>query len=154
MCSKNKGATVVPKPDAKSNAKRDPKKATKATPKTVQFSYEKWNCVACTYLNQSYVGACVMCNGVKRVPATKHVRLRSNKEKSSKMHKTVPVKRKANSVKQQQTDEHRCVVCTYQEATIVFLPCRHQHVCMTCSEKLSTCPVCRVVISDKFEPFR
>jgi baculoviral IAP repeat-containing protein 7/8 len=52
------------------------------------------------------------------------------------------------------TTEHRaiqCSVCLNYEKEIVFLPCRHCCVCISCSEPLDNCVVCREPISAKME---
>lgn len=43
-----------------------------------------------------------------------------------------------------------CVVCLEKESQAVFLPCGHVCCCWSCGESLSTCPMCRAEISNKF----
>ncbi|XP_044309030.1 E3 ubiquitin-protein ligase LRSAM1 isoform X2 [Varanus komodoensis] len=52
-------------------------------------------------------------------------------------------------------EEHRCecVVCMEQEAQVVFLNCGHVCCCQTCSEALSTCPLCRKDIVQRIRLF-
>nr|XP_034968563.1 E3 ubiquitin-protein ligase LRSAM1 isoform X2 [Zootoca vivipara] len=52
-------------------------------------------------------------------------------------------------------EEHRCecVVCMEREAQVVFLTCGHVCCCQTCSEALSTCPLCRKDIVQRIRLF-
>lgn len=47
-----------------------------------------------------------------------------------------------------------CKVCLVNQATVVFLPCRHNCMCLACSDKYAhedhpNCPVCRTPWTDK-----
>ncbi|GMI48634.1 hypothetical protein TrCOL_g3955 [Triparma columacea] len=44
---------------------------------------------------------------------------------------------------------NECVVCMSRRANIVFFPCKHMKVCAGCSERVKTCPICRVKVEDK-----
>ncbi|XP_032993466.1 E3 ubiquitin-protein ligase LRSAM1 isoform X1 [Lacerta agilis] len=52
-------------------------------------------------------------------------------------------------------EEHHCecVVCMEREAQVVFLTCGHVCCCQTCSEALSTCPLCRKDIVQRIRLF-
>ncbi|PWA76775.1 zinc finger, RING/FYVE/PHD-type [Artemisia annua] len=43
-----------------------------------------------------------------------------------------------------------CRVCKSQRANIVWTPCRHLSVCMSCDSHVSRCPICNVKRSDSF----
>lgn len=48
-----------------------------------------------------------------------------------------------------------CSICWEAEKTIVLLPCRHFCLCQGCSstDKLTSCPICRQTIREKFAIF-
>ncbi|CAI5799408.1 E3 ubiquitin-protein ligase LRSAM1 isoform X2 [Podarcis lilfordi] len=51
-------------------------------------------------------------------------------------------------------DHHcECVICKEREAQVVFLTCGHACCCQTCSEALSTCPLCRKDIVQRIHLF-
>lgn len=41
------------------------------------------------------------------------------------------------------SDDHTCVVCYEWPCEITLLYCGHQCVCITCYQRLETCPLCR-----------
>jgi len=41
-----------------------------------------------------------------------------------------------------------CAVCLSDVKSIVFIPCGHFYTCKSCSERLKTCPICRVNINE------
>lgn len=41
-----------------------------------------------------------------------------------------------------------CVVCYESERDALYMPCRHNLVCLRCSKQLKECPMCRVRIDD------
>ncbi|MCE2054990.1 hypothetical protein HAX54_041755 [Datura stramonium] len=50
--------------------------------------------------------------------------------------------------------EHECVMCLSEERSVVFLPCAHQVVCMTCNQLhqkqgMKDCPSCRSPIQQR-----
>lgn len=50
--------------------------------------------------------------------------------------------------------ERECVMCLSEEMSVVFLPCAHQVVCMTCNELhekqgMKDCPSCRSTIQER-----
>lgn len=50
--------------------------------------------------------------------------------------------------------ERECVMCLSEEMSVVFLPCAHQVVCMTCNELhekqgMKDCPSCRSTIRER-----
>lgn len=47
----------------------------------------------------------------------------------------------------------QCNVCWCNEKEVVFLPCRHCCVCVSCSESLSKCVVCRESVMTKLEVY-
>lgn len=58
------------------------------------------------------------------------------------------------------SDDDVCCVCIENKASVVFMPCKHQCVCIRCSDKLprdpqgkQKCPKCRAAIEDKIIPF-
>ncbi|UJR08339.1 hypothetical protein I4U23_012610 [Adineta vaga] len=50
-------------------------------------------------------------------------------------------------------DSCLCIICLNERKTVVLLPCRHLCVCVCCSKKLSTCPICRNEIENLLEVF-
>uniref|UniRef100_A0A183C4J5 RING-type domain-containing protein n=1 Tax=Globodera pallida TaxID=36090 RepID=A0A183C4J5_GLOPA len=42
-----------------------------------------------------------------------------------------------------------CVVCCDKKIQTAFFPCRHACACKECADKISKCPICRQIISDK-----
>lgn len=56
---------------------------------------------------------------------------------------------------QEKVDEKgKCVICFVVDASTLLLPCKHQVMCTGCAAKVSECPVCRVKIQDRVEPYR
>jgi hypothetical protein len=47
---------------------------------------------------------------------------------------------------------NECVVCMNQARVIVFFPCKHRMTCVSCSERLELCPLCRAPILDRINP--
>ena len=45
-------------------------------------------------------------------------------------------------------DSSECVVCMCGPKTTVFVPCGHFYTCHDCSRQLTTCPICRAVITN------
>ena len=48
-------------------------------------------------------------------------------------------------------DEIACVACKENKIKIVFLPCKHSCCCISCSNKLISCPMCRRDINNRVE---
>ena len=46
-------------------------------------------------------------------------------------------------------DHDNCVICMEVKKDIVFIPCGHFYTCNGCSLKITKCPICRTVISDR-----
>ncbi|EFA75289.1 RING Zn finger-containing protein [Heterostelium album PN500] len=44
-----------------------------------------------------------------------------------------------------------CLVCADRSINTILLPCKHRCLCDQCSNNLSSCPLCRSVISDKIK---
>lgn len=42
-----------------------------------------------------------------------------------------------------------CSVCLCSEKDTVFIPCGHFHTCSECSKMVSTCPICRISITNR-----
>jgi hypothetical protein len=47
-----------------------------------------------------------------------------------------------------------CKVCMTSEINCLLLPCAHMALCMECGNKLTSCPLCRQVISARIRPIR
>ncbi|KMZ63200.1 E3 ubiquitin ligase-like protein [Zostera marina] len=47
-----------------------------------------------------------------------------------------------------------CVICLEQEYNAVFVPCGHMCCCMSCSSRLSLCPICRGRLKQIVRTFR
>lgn len=45
-----------------------------------------------------------------------------------------------------------CVVCRDQIPTVIIMPCRHRVLCRWCTLKIETCPMCRGIATELFEP--
>lgn len=41
-----------------------------------------------------------------------------------------------------------CAVCYENDRDVVFIPCKHNVVCIKCSKNIKQCPVCRIKIND------
>lgn len=48
-------------------------------------------------------------------------------------------------------DADLCIVCVASQRCAIFVPCGHLVVCWRCCCSVSTCPVCRAVIDDRFQ---
>ena len=46
-----------------------------------------------------------------------------------------------------------CIICFDNQIQVVFLPCGHQLACLTCSQKMQTCPICRKEIESKLRTY-
>mmetsp|Transcript_19780 Transcript_19780/g.42790 ORF Transcript_19780/g.42790 Transcript_19780/m.42790 type:complete len:133 (-) Transcript_19780:24-422(-) len=46
-----------------------------------------------------------------------------------------------------------CVVCMERKRQVVFAPCGHLVVCLSCGQGLHACPICRQVMSDRIQVF-
>ena len=46
--------------------------------------------------------------------------------------------------------ESECVVCSEEESTIIFNPCKHICCCITCALRVLKCPMCRAVVITRF----
>jgi len=49
----------------------------------------------------------------------------------------------------EERNDFSCVICLEMDRNILFLPCQHLCVCSECSTKLTKCPRCENVISEK-----
>lgn len=54
--------------------------------------------------------------------------------------------------------DRECVMCMYEEVSVVFLPCAHQVVCAGCDEVhknhgISNCPSCRTPIQQRIRVY-
>ena len=48
-------------------------------------------------------------------------------------------------------DKYMCKICVSEEVNILFRPCLHVCVCLVCSHKVNTCPLCRKNITEKIK---
>jgi len=48
-------------------------------------------------------------------------------------------------------DDFECIVCMETQFDVLFIPCGHLCCCWKCSEKITSCPMCRTDISNKFD---
>ena len=46
-----------------------------------------------------------------------------------------------------------CIVCTSTERQVLFQPCRHVAICISCSQNLNKCCICRTEIEEKIRIF-
>lgn len=49
---------------------------------------------------------------------------------------------------------NNCVVCFENERDALYLPCKHNVVCLKCSKMMRECPVCREKIVDTIKIYR
>jgi hypothetical protein len=68
-------------------------------------------------------------------------------------------KKEAEEVNIYKDDDKECSVCMSNEKSIIFLPCRHFHVCRKCTEDIkqkqnSICPICMSKIEQFFDVSR
>lgn len=47
------------------------------------------------------------------------------------------------------TEMSECAICFTNEKAIVFVPCGHYYTCGDCSNKVNSCPICRVKITGR-----
>ncbi|VDL62221.1 unnamed protein product [Hymenolepis diminuta] len=47
--------------------------------------------------------------------------------------------------------EAECCICQNAQCSIIFLPCGHVCCCVTCSAKVSQCPLCRVIVQQRVQ---
>jgi hypothetical protein len=45
-----------------------------------------------------------------------------------------------------------CVVCKDQPSTVIMLPCKHKVLCRLCAANVASCPLCREIAVELFEP--
>ena len=50
-------------------------------------------------------------------------------------------------------EQRLCVVCLDKEKDTILVPCGHFCVCKRCAAQLSSCPMCRKVISSKYKVY-
>lgn len=63
-----------------------------------------------------------------------------------------------DSTEKETNHDRDCMICTKDEVSIVFLPCAHQVLCVSCSDNYgkkgkATCPCCRVPIEQRIRVF-
>jgi len=51
------------------------------------------------------------------------------------------------------SSQTRCVVCFVNKRKVLFLSCKHDICCISCSNKLVNCPLCRMEISEKIDHY-
>ena len=54
---------------------------------------------------------------------------------------------------QNQTGKLQCVMCSEKTRSITFAPCHHFVSCGECSSKVSTCPICKEIITSRQKTF-
>jgi hypothetical protein len=59
--------------------------------------------------------------------------------------KTSEVQKKSQDTETSISSEE-CVICCEQKRSVVFLPCAHLCSCLSCSSKVTKCPICRVKV--------
>ena len=47
-----------------------------------------------------------------------------------------------------------CAVCYENDRDVVFMPCKHNVVCLRCSKNVKVCPVCRIKITDTIRIYK
>ena len=50
-------------------------------------------------------------------------------------------------------ESRRCKKCFQEDACVVFIPCGHLACCVSCSERIKRCPVCKEVIREKVRSY-
>jgi len=55
---------------------------------------------------------------------------------------------------QKKTVFQECSICFEAEVNSVFLECKHQICCYTCSQKVDSCPICRMKVVRVIQVFR
>jgi len=51
------------------------------------------------------------------------------------------------------SEENRCIICLVNRRCVLLYPCGHLCVCVGCSSKIESCPVCRAPTSDLVKVF-
>lgn len=64
---------------------------------------------------------------------------------------TKPVLKYIEESNKRARNEKQCTICLDNERDCVYVPCGHTTTCMSCSKKISECPVCRNVIQNKYK---
>ena len=47
----------------------------------------------------------------------------------------------------------KCILCDVEEVNVLFLPCAHHNMCMTCAEDVTMCPICGKSVKEKIKTF-
>ena len=50
---------------------------------------------------------------------------------------------------QELEESRKCKACYREDARVVFIPCGHLACCVSCSEQVARCPVCKMMIKEK-----
>lgn len=53
-----------------------------------------------------------------------------------------------DSKRMQLVSRDSCVICYENERDALYMPCRHNMVCLRCSKQMRECPICREPISE------
>jgi len=73
--------------------------------------------------------------------------------------KLIQVEKRRDFVSKQTADaqlaDRLCVICCEGQKSVVLLPCRHMCLCDVCGhmDRIDTCPLCRVKITNKLSVF-
>ena len=49
-------------------------------------------------------------------------------------------------IKKRHESNRKCIICRENDRDMFVLPCRHETMCQSCSEKVAACPVCNAKI--------
>ena len=51
------------------------------------------------------------------------------------------------------TEHFECVVCKANQPQLLYQPCNHMAVCITCHQRVRNCPICQADFSTVIHPF-
>ena len=54
---------------------------------------------------------------------------------------------------QELESSNTCIICFERRNSIAFVPCGHRVVCTGCSPGVTSCPVCRAVITGRLKTY-
>ncbi|CAH8264803.1 unnamed protein product [Arabidopsis lyrata] len=89
---------------------------------------------------------------------TSHTKGKSDKSKGEAMSKLLEeLDRLDGSYEKEANYDRECLICMKDEVSVVFLPCAHQVVCVSCSDSFmggkATCPCCRASVQQRIRVF-
>jgi len=84
---------------------------------------------------------------------------RKENELSEQLDKTSTLKSKLKNLEMTNNELKEsvptpCTICLENPTDCTFLPCGHLCTCMTCSKRITSCPLCRGAISQKVKVFK